>query len=335
MSGPFGRSLAIAALVVFVFAIAGCGGDSDQPDSSGAAPSATVAANDSTPAATEAPANTPPPATQAPANTPPPATEAPAEATPTATDAPADTATAGNGTIAPVTELADGPVTVVSLGDSLTAGEGDEDGLGFPGDLTALIDAAPGRSGSTLVNLGMSGWDSTMMVEGGWNGPSQLDAAVAETTAAVAAGSPVLVTILIGSNDMWFLYDGSGDEDAAAEVYRANLERTVRELTEAGAVVVVGLPNDPSLLLATQDIAYLNNYLPNITEEEVQLMSPMSDRLGSIVAEIAAAYGARIVDTESALWADETLMADDLIHPNSAGYAVLADLWFAVIQPLL
>jgi lysophospholipase L1-like esterase len=134
---------------------------------------------------------------------------------------------------------------------------------------------------------------------------------------------------------MWYLYDGSGDEDAAAEVYRANVERAVRELTEAGAVVVVGLPNDPSLLLATQDIEYLNGYLPNVTEEEVQLMSPMSDRLGSIAAEIAAAYGARIVDTESPLWADEAMLDPDLIHPNSAGYAALAEIWFAEIEPLI
>jgi lysophospholipase L1-like esterase len=327
MSRTFRRRLAAVAVVVFVSAVAGCGSDSDEPDASAAVSTAGVVDTAST--ATDAATDTTPSATDAVSV---PATRASAD---TATRAPADTATAGDGPVAPVTELADGPVTVVSLGDSLTAGQGDEDGQGYVGDLTALIGAAPGRSGSTLVNLGMSGWDSTMMVEGGWDGPSQLDAAVAETTAAVAAGSPVLATVLIGSNDMWYLYDGSGDEDAAAEVYRANLERTVRELTEAGAVVVVGLPNDPSLLLATQDIEYLHNYLPNVTEEEVDLMSAMSDRLGSIAAEIAAEYGARIVDTESPLWADAAMLDPDLIHPNSVGYAALAEIWFAEIEPLI
>jgi lysophospholipase L1-like esterase len=64
-------------------------------------------------------------------------------------------------------------------------------------------------------------------------------------------------------------------------------------------------------------------------------MSAMSNRLGSIAAEIAAEYGASVVDTDAPLWADKSMLAPDLIHPNSAGYAVLAQLWFAEIEPLL
>jgi hypothetical protein len=39
----------------------------------------------------------------------------------------------GSGSAVTAKELAPGPVTVVALGDSLTAGEGDEDGQGFAG----------------------------------------------------------------------------------------------------------------------------------------------------------------------------------------------------------
>src|SRR5688500_14478788 len=63
-------------------------------------------------------------------------------------------------------QLAAGPVTVVALGDSLTAGDGDDSGQGYAGRLTEAIGAVPGRAGSTLVNLGQSGWDSTMLVDG-------------------------------------------------------------------------------------------------------------------------------------------------------------------------
>lgn len=243
---------------------------------------------------------------------------------------------------APVAELADGPVSVVALGDSLTSGEGDDSGLGFVGRLTESIDAVPGRSGSSLTNFGVSGWHSTGMVEGQDGAPSQLDAALVEIDTAVTAGRAVLASVLIGSNDLWYLYDYGtpegttpAEEDAAEATYRTNLDRTVSELSEAGAVVVLGLPDDQSLRPCSIDVAYLNNYLPNVTVEEIGLMSAMSVRLDRVVEEVAAAHGVRTVDTNDPFWADESTMAADLIHPNGDGYAILADLWFAVVQDLL
>ncbi len=243
---------------------------------------------------------------------------------------------------APVTELREGPVSVIALGDSLTAGEGDDSGLGFVGRLTESIDAAPGRSGSSLTNFGVSGWHSTGMVDGQDGSPGQLGAALAEVEAAVAAGRAVLATVLIGSNDLWYLYDyGSpegttpAEEDAAEETFRANLDRTVSELSQAGAVVVLGLPDDQSLRPCSLDISYLNNYLPNVTVEEIPLMSAMSVRLDRVVEEVAAEHGVRTVDTNAPFWADESKMASDLIHPNGDGYAILAGLWFTAIQDLL
>jgi lysophospholipase L1-like esterase len=242
---------------------------------------------------------------------------------------------------APVTELAAGPVSVIALGDSLTAGEGDEFGLGFVGRLTESIDAVPGRSGSSLTNFGVSGWHSSGMVDGQDGAPGQLGAALVEVEAAVAAGRAVLATVLIGSNDLWYLYEypvettSVADEDAAAELYRSNLDRAVRELSGAGATVVLGLPDDQSLRPCSIDIEYLHNFLPNVTVDEIQMMSAMSRRLAGIVMEVAEVYGVRTVDTSAPFWADTSTMADDLIHPNADGYATLAELWFAVIRDLL
>lgn len=237
--------------------------------------------------------------------------------------------------VGPRGALADGPVTVVALGDSLTAGVGDENGQGFVGLLVSAIDATPGRSGSTLVNLGVSGWDSTSMVEGTEGSPAQLPVAVETIDAVVASGGAALATVLIGSNDLWYLYAYDGDEDQVADTYRANLDRTVSALVGAGAVVVVGLPDDQSLRPVSRDLDALHGYFPEFTADDVERMSAMSDRLAGIAADVAAEHGAAVVDTDSPFWADTSTMDDDLVHPDEAGYAALAALWIPVVDELL
>ena len=117
--------------------------------------------------------------------------------------------------------LAPGPVTVIALGDSLTAGDGDDAGHGFVGRLTETISARPGREGSTLTNLGQSGWDSTMLVSGqDGGGEAELPQAVAAARA--AAPGAVLATVLIGSNDLWYVYQNGIHPNAAGYTTLAN-----------------------------------------------------------------------------------------------------------------
>jgi lysophospholipase L1-like esterase len=242
---------------------------------------------------------------------------------------------------APAAALAGGPVTVIALGDSLTAGDGDDAGKGFVGRLTEAIAARPGRQGSTLTNLGQSGWDSTMMVNGYDGGPqAQLPQAVAAARA--AAPGAVLATVLIGSNDLWYVYQNGAveptpraEEDAMVAAYRANLERTLTELQAAGAVVVVGLPDDQSARPIAGDMGRLHQQLSAVTAEEVGKMSTLAGVLDRTAAEVAAAHGAPTVDTNDPFWADPARMADDGIHPNAAGYTALAELWTGGVAPLL
>jgi lysophospholipase L1-like esterase len=236
--------------------------------------------------------------------------------------------------------LAPGPVTVITLGDSLTAGAGDDRGQGFAGLVADAVAARPERAGSTLVNLGQSGWTSTEMIDGQSGAPGQLGQALDAIRA--AAPAPVLATVLIGSNDLWFVYQNgtanptpSTEEDAAVATYRGNVDRTVRELQAAGAVVVVGLPDDQSLRPIATDIARVNEQLSDVTEEEIGAMSALSKVFARTASEVAAAHGVRTVDTNDPFWADPARMADDGIHPNTAGYAVLGTRWLEVIDPLL
>ena len=242
---------------------------------------------------------------------------------------------------APAAALKSGPVTVIALGDSLTAVDGDDTGKGFVGRLTEAIAARPGREGTTLTNLGQSGWDSTQMVNGYDGGPqAQLPQAV--TKARAAAPGAVLATVLIGSNDLWYVYQNGAveptpraEENAMVAAYRANLERTLAELQAAGAVVVVGLPDDQSARPIAADMGRLNQQLSAVTAEEVSKMSALSEVLDRTAAEVAAAHGAPTVDTNDPFWADPARMADDGIHPNAAGYTALAELWTGGVAPLL
>lgn len=236
--------------------------------------------------------------------------------------------------------VAPGPVTLITLGDSLTAGQGDDTGVGFAGRLAETIGAAPGREGSTLLNLGQSGWTSTMLVDGGDGSPGQLPQAV--EAARAATGTPVIATVLIGSNDLWYVYQDSAqdpapaaDEDAALTTYRANLDRAVRELREAGAVVVVGLPDDQSLRTGVADLSRLQEQLPNVTAEEVAQMSALSQRFAQVAQQVAALHGAAAISTDGAFWTDDDTMADDGVHPDEQGYAAFAALWEPAIRPLL
>ena len=68
-----------------------------------------------------------------------------------------------------------------------------------------------------------------------------------------ADGAAVLATVLMGANDLWYVYEygpeggtPAADEDAAVAAYRANIDRAVTELQQAGAVVVVR-PYDQSI----------------------------------------------------------------------------------------
>jgi hypothetical protein len=55
----------------------------------------------------------------------------------------------------PASALPAGPISMVALGDSLTQGDGDDSGRGYPGRVLDMVNSV--RPGSTLTNLGQSG----------------------------------------------------------------------------------------------------------------------------------------------------------------------------------
>ncbi len=231
--------------------------------------------------------------------------------------------------------LPPGAVQIITLGDSLTEGAGDEQEKGgYPGRLLDLIDAV--RPGSTVLNLGHSGWNSDALINGDQGLPSELEQAKAAVQNARANGQASLVLVWIGSNDLFYLYEygdpNAADEQADVDHFSANLDTILKALSGAGVQVVMALLDDQSLRPVTQaGLAF-----PGTSKAEAAMMSEQVKRYNAVIAEMAAVYGALTVDFyQTSIFTDAATLDYDGNHPNAAGYDVIAARWFAVIEPVI
>jgi len=238
-----------------------------------------------------------------------------------------------------------GSVHLITLGDSLTEGVGDsewtDDGVpvGYPGRLTTLL-ADRGQL-VELSNLGRSGWTSAEMVNGNeWeeDGASQLDLAIPLVQSAVTSGTTTVVCVWIGSNDLFGLYSwchAPDNADCEAEdltQFRGNIDKTLKDLTAAGATVQIALLDDQSLRPVMTDPKYADAF-SEIGASDKALMSAQVVRYNEAIAELATKYGAETVDFYSTtLFQEDAMLAEDGNHPNGSGYDTIAAIWNAAID---
>ena len=234
-----------------------------------------------------------------------------------------------------------GSITLITLGDSLTEGSGDNDlGIGYPGRLLAKIETI--RPGSTLFNYGHSGWSSDDLIKGIQDTPSQLDQALKTIAAAQAAGQPALVTIWIGSNDLWYLYEYGPEpmtsEAEAADLanFRHNVQTILAQVRAAGAYVLIAQGDDQSLRpVVSNPPNPAEPAFTTITPTDRQRMSIQIGLYNQAIAELADQYGAGVVDFyHTNLFVDGAALDGDGNHPNSAGYDQIAAIWFQAVIPL-
>ena len=235
----------------------------------------------------------------------------------------------------PAAPLPAGPVHMVALGDSLTQGDGDDTGRGYPGRLLEMVIAV--RPDSTLSNFGQSGWSSDALINGDQGLESQLTRAVSELQNATSQGKAALALVWIGSNDLWYLYEFGGDIDDAgdasdAQHFEANIDTILSQLRGTGAQVVIALLDDQS----KRPIALKGEAFVAITPDELSHMSVHVDVYNQIIRDKAAQYGALIVDFYATdIFTNPAMLYDDGNHPNQAGYAIIAQKWFDAITPIL
>jgi lysophospholipase L1-like esterase len=235
----------------------------------------------------------------------------------------------------PASALPPGPVTLVALGDSLTQGDGDDTGRGYTGRLLDMINEI--RPGSSLSNLGQSGWNSDALINGDQGIAGQLGRAVDELNTAKSQGRAAVALIWIGSNDLWYLYeyggDGSDEGDSQDAVHFAgNMDLILTSLRSTGAQVLIALLDDQS----KRPVALKGEAFTSITADELGRMSLQASRYNEIISEKAAQYGALTVDFYSTdIFTNPATLYDDGNHPNSAGYDIVSQKWFDVLSALL
>lgn len=239
------------------------------------------------------------------------------------------------GSFPPPSALPAGPVSLITIGDSLTQGDGDETGRGYPGRLLELVNLL--RPDSSLTNFGQSGWTSDALIAGDQGFPGQLPRAVDETRSAVSQGRGAVVFIWIGSNDLWYLYEFGGDVTAEQEAndldrFGANITQILIDLRSAGAQVIIALLDDQS----KRPAALAGQAFPAITPDELARMSEQVKRYNTVIQEKADQYGALTVDFyNTTIFTDTATLSDDGNHPNPAGYDLITQTWYKQLITIL
>nr|AAO22910.1 adventurous gliding motility protein C [Myxococcus xanthus] len=193
-------------------------------------------------------------------------------------------------------------VNYVALGDSTAVGVGAARGGGYPERLASRLSAVGLPVG--LTNLGQSG-------------ARIRDVFTGQVKRAVAA-QPTLVTLGIGTNDLW---RGTPVED-----FQDDLDRIARRLKQTGAPLVV-------VNLADLALAPVARLVP------AALYEGRIEPFNAAIAEVARVHGMHHVDLFTAskdmIPKSPHFFSDDGFHPSADGYEEWADLLLPTAQTLV
>lgn len=227
--------------------------------------------------------------------------------TPTVTPAPA-----------PTPAVSPAAPVYVALGDSITAGA-------YGSTYTIPLAQA---LGARLINLGKGGeFSGPMHYQLSCKGCAHLDydGLLADEVPKIPLDA-TLVTLYVGTNDMWVAGDRSGDilanYDAAARAYDSNIRaivKAVRLRVPGARIVVATVPNG-----AHRPAAHA--WSPILRQGETNLANSMKQTLIST--------GLPIVDLECepGMYDDANFGGPIDPHPNAKGFAIIAADFLSVIQ---
>lgn len=190
---------------------------------------------------------------------------------------------------------------IVMIGDSITdAGRREIEppyGVGYMTLVRSFVTALHPELGLTWENRGIAG-NTTRHLAERWVGD-------------VLDERPDVLTVMIGINDVWRRFDGHPLDAVPADEYQSTYVTLLRAVRERGeADLYVGSP----FMIE-----------PNREDPMRQAM----DAYGGLAREVAEEVGATFIDVQAAF--DRVLAhstsgdwADDRIHPNQPGHAVIA-----------
>jgi lysophospholipase L1-like esterase len=206
------------------------------------------------------------------------------------------------------------PCRILPLGDSITAGVYSTDNAGYRSRLFHLM-VQPAQK---LTFVGTAA-DGPATVDGvpfprqheghpGW----VIDQVAALVDSVVPQARPQVVTVMLGTNDI-------------------NLSRDLPNApARMGALLDKLVAAAPTALVIVAEVLPTQSGNPNVTKYNAGLRALVNQR-------ISAGKHMVLVDMYSAFTSDPkygtTLMYDNL-HPNDAGYALMATVWYQVIGPM-
>ena len=197
---------------------------------------------------------------------------------------------------------------IVFIGDSITdCGRRDVAapyGNGYVSLVRSMLLARYPERGLQFVNRGIGG-DTTSHLQARWERD-------------VVAEQPDWLSIKIGINDVWRTYDSAGEGAVALDQYIATYRTLIERAREATSAQLI----------------LMEPYM--IEPDRQQSMRAQMDEYGAAVRELATTFGATLVQTQAAFDAalEHTApsdWADDKIHPNQPGHAIIALAFLRVI----
>lgn len=226
------------------------------------------------------------------------------------------------------------PITIVTIGDSLTAGDGDSEREGgYPARLIEML--TPLYPGSTISNLAISGDTTQDLVN------KQLNSAVTLLDNA-PAGSIKMALVWIGSNDLFGLYAS----DVCSEYYTSteqceeiemgytveNIHKILSDLESAGAAIYIALIDDQTKRPVIADSTLRAETFPGITADEIPRMSTQIVAYNEQIKNHAAMHGATTVNFfDTTIFQESATLDYDGNHPNSSGYDAITRIWYQAI----
>jgi lysophospholipase L1-like esterase len=193
--------------------------------------------------------------------------------------------------------------TYVAIGDSLTAGRGDEGRDGHPiGWAQRLADILGVRTTvrCSLTNLAVDG--------------ATVHEVLSNQLPAVAARKPDLVSVTVGINDI-------RRRDFDELRFKADLGQLFEALAATQATLLTSTLPDLTVIMS------LSQDLHEVVRERMRLAS-------DIIREQAESYGAVCLDAWSLPGvADPDLYAPDRLHPNSKGHQFIAAACADILAP--
>jgi lysophospholipase L1-like esterase len=206
----------------------------------------------------------------------------------------------------------DSPITIVTLGDSITKGE--RQGVSAEHTFSSILQDLLSEAGASaeVVNQGVA--------------REQVDMALSRLEQDVLSLDPDYVVIMYGANDA-FIDDGKEDPRLSLEAYTQNLGELVKRCREAGAVPV--LMTSPPM----GERSPAGKYEPYVSQG-------VNFNLAAYVEacrDVAQAEGMPLVDLfgDWSEWARKGTNIDrwmtDGMHPNPEGHGLIAKSLFYVL----